>query len=180
MTRWTTRLLVVANVTADSDELLADLTARAQQGRVRVHLVVPVLGVDRAGAERRLARALEGMAGVGIEATGEVMRAEPLAAAHEAWQAGRYDAIVVSTLPTGTSKWLRIDLPRRLHKLTDALVHHVVAEPRRAAGRRVPLEVARPEPPDFVTSLVTQAWGKPRRSADPEPEPPPRRPPAPA
>jgi hypothetical protein len=37
---------------------------------------------------------------------------------------------VVSTLPSGSSRWLGLDLPRRLGKLTSVPVHHVVSEPR--------------------------------------------------
>ena len=36
----------------------------------------------------------------------------------------------VSTLPTGTSRWLQIDVPHRIARVTDAKVSHVVANPR--------------------------------------------------
>jgi hypothetical protein len=43
----------------------------------------------------------------------------------------KFDDIVVSTLPTGSSRWLGLDLPHRLEKLTSVPVHHVVSQPRR-------------------------------------------------
>jgi len=52
-------------------------------------------------------------------------------AVSEAWDPARYDEIIVSTLPTGVSRWLQIDLPRQVAKLTDAPVAHVVAKERR-------------------------------------------------
>ena len=57
-----------------------------------------------------------------------------LAAAHQAWDPAKYDEIVVCTLPTGASKWLQVDLPHRLQKLTDAPVTHVVAHERNPAA----------------------------------------------
>ena len=45
---------------------------------------------------------------------------------------GKYDEIVVSTLPTGASKWLQIDLPRSVQRITGVQVEHVVAAPRPA------------------------------------------------
>jgi hypothetical protein len=51
----------------------------------------------------------------------------------EAWDPAHYDEIIVSTLPTGVSRWLQVDLPHRIAKLTDAPVAHVVASERTPA-----------------------------------------------
>ena len=59
----------------------------------------------------------------------------------ELWDPMEFDEIVVSTLPTGSSRWLGLDLPRRLEKLTSVAVHHVVSQP---AG----LEVHWERPPE--------------------------------
>ena len=40
---------------------------------------------------------------------------------------GRFDAVIVSTLPGQTSRWLRSDVPYRIGALTDLPVTHVVA-----------------------------------------------------
>ena len=53
----------------------------------------------------------------------------------EAWDPMKFDEIIVSTLPTGSSRWLGLDLPHRLEKLTSVPVRHVVSQPPR---REVP------------------------------------------
>jgi hypothetical protein len=45
----------------------------------------------------------------------------------------KFDEIIVSTLPTGSSRWLGLDLPHRLEKLTSVPVRHVVSHPPREA-----------------------------------------------
>jgi hypothetical protein len=45
----------------------------------------------------------------------------------ELWEPGRFDEIVVSTLPPGTSKWLEANVPQRIEQETEAPVTHVVA-----------------------------------------------------
>jgi hypothetical protein len=44
----------------------------------------------------------------------------------------KFDEIIVSTLPTGSSRWMGIDLPHRLEKLTSVPVRHVVSKPPQA------------------------------------------------
>ena len=74
------------------------------------------------------------MRDAGMKATGRVIRGEPAGAVDGRLAARRTDEIVVSTLPTGASKWLQVDLPHRLERLTNALVTHVVAEPPHPRG----------------------------------------------
>ena len=66
--------------------------------------------------------------------------ADPIVAVQEAWDPGRYDEVVVSTLTVGASRWLQIDLPHRVAKLTDCQVRHVAVPVRRPAP-------ASPQPP---------------------------------
>lgn len=126
---WKTSVLVVANVTAASDELLAVLAERAEQGPAEFTLLLPATGGDRDGANRALEQALERMRAAGLEVTGSVGDRDPVVAVHEAWDPRRYDEVVVSTLPTGASKWLQIDLPHRIERITDVPVRHVVSKP---------------------------------------------------
>jgi hypothetical protein len=110
---WEFHVLVVANVTATSDELLTALKEREKQGACRFTLVMPRSGT---GAAERLEEALEAMRGAGLgKVDGRV---------------GDPDPVVASTLPTGVSRWLGLDLPHRLEKLTGVTVHHVVAQPQ--------------------------------------------------
>jgi hypothetical protein len=135
---WEFHVLVVANVTATSDELLAMLRERSSRGACRFTLVVPRGGPD---AEAHLGEALEAMRQTGLErVSGRVGDRDPIVAVMETWDPMQFDEIVVSTLPTGMSRWLGLDLPRRLEKLTGVSVHHVVAEP--------PAEVKWERPPE--------------------------------
>src|SRR4051794_19512844 len=132
---WQTSALVIANRTADSDQLPQALEKRAQSGPVRFTLLVPCGPSGRDGAQARLESALKRMRSAGLEVEGSVGRdSDPLAAAHQAWNPAKYDEIVVCTLPTGVSKWLQVDLPHRLQKLTDAPVTHIVAHERSPAA----------------------------------------------
>ena len=128
-----TKLLVVANQTVDSDELFAALRERAEHGPIAVTLIVPQ--DNHAGMAHRLVGALERLHEAGIEAEGMLGDVDPCVAVMEAWDPRRYDEVIVSTLPTGTSRWLQIDLPHRIAKYTDAPVHHVVAR----AGSVIPV-----------------------------------------
>jgi GABA permease len=132
---WQTSALVIANRTVDSDQLLEALEGRARSGPVRYTLLVPCGPTGREGARERLEAACGRMRSAGLEVEGSLARdSEPLAAAHQAWDPAKYDEIVVCTLPTGASKWLQVDLPHRLQKLTDARVTHVVAHERNPAA----------------------------------------------
>jgi hypothetical protein len=124
---WEFHVLVVANVTATSDELLAALRERADRGDCRFTLLMPRDGTDAAA---RLELALEAWRAAGLEnVSGRTGDSDPVVASMEAWDPMRFDEIIVSTLPTGSSRWMGIDLPRRLAKLTSVPVHHVVSQP---------------------------------------------------
>src|SRR4051812_19248221 len=126
---WEFSLLVVANVTAASDELIDCLRDRADKGTCRFTLVMPASGAE---ARTRLATALERMRDAGLEnLDGKVGDPDPVVAVMETWDPMKFDEIIVSTLPTGSSRWLGLDLPRRLGKLTSVPVEHVVSQPPR-------------------------------------------------
>ena len=128
---WRSSVLVVANVTATSDELLDVLSQRAARGPARFTLIVPatVFGGGRAVAAKQLDEAVARMRDAGLEVEGRVGDADPIIAVTESWDPRRYDEIILSTLPTGLSKWLQADLPHRVAKLTGAVVMHVVSGP---------------------------------------------------
>ncbi len=121
-----THLLVVANRTVDSPELLAALEERCAQGPIHVTLVAPVLWSEREDARARLDDAVARLRERGIEAEAVLGDADPMVAVQEVWNPGRFDEVIVSTLPTHVSKWLRIDLPRKAAHATGLPVTHVV------------------------------------------------------
>src|SRR5918999_405216 len=108
---WEFSLLVVANVTASSDELLDALRERAREGACRFTLVMPASGAE---ARARLEEALARMREAGLEKVeGSVGDPDPVVAVMDVWDPMKFDEIVVSTLPTGSSRWLGLDLPHR-------------------------------------------------------------------
>jgi cytosine/adenosine deaminase-related metal-dependent hydrolase len=72
--------------------------------------------------------ALAAMREAGLEADGVVGDSNPLTAVRETWDPAKFDEIVVSTLPTGVSRWLQIDLPHQVERVTGVPCEHVVAE----------------------------------------------------
>ncbi len=132
---WNTNVLVIANRTADSPELLDALRARAARGPSAFTLLVPRLGADRLAAELALEAALGHMREAGLTVEGQVGGSDPLVAVQEVWDPCRFDEVVVSTLPTHSSRWLGIDLPHRVANFTGASVAHVVAISHELAAR---------------------------------------------
>jgi hypothetical protein len=128
---WKRSILVVANVTATSDELLDTLEARAQLEPARFTLIVPAtpFGGGREAAAAKLAEAIERLTAAGLEIDGAVGDPDPVVAVTEAWDPKEHDEIVVSTLPMKLSKWLHAGLPERIARLTGAPVTHLVSQP---------------------------------------------------
>ena len=131
-------VLVVANRTAESPELLEALKQRAAQGDVVFSLLVPATphGVAWAAdmhsgggeAEQHMENAVERMRSEGLQmAAGKVGDPDPVAAVQDEVNFTKYDEIVVSTLPGGISKWLKLDLPHRVERATGLPVTHVTA-----------------------------------------------------
>jgi hypothetical protein len=142
---FTTHLLVVANRTVDSPELLDALRQRADGGPIHVTMLAPCTYAERAQAQRRLESAAASLAAAGIESEALLGDADPIVAVQEAWDPGRYDEVVVSTLAEGASRWLQVDLPHRVAKLTDCQVRHVsVPEHRPTPSRPQPPPERRP------------------------------------
>ena len=124
-------LLVVANVTAASEELCDALVGIAGGGPTSFTLLVPATQASggREAAHEKVEEAVARLREAGLEAGGSVGPGDPLTAVSEAWDPRVYDEIVVCTLPMRLSKWLHAGLPERIYKLTGVPVHHVVAEP---------------------------------------------------
>jgi hypothetical protein len=131
-------VLVVANRTAESPELIDALRERAAQGEVTFTLLVPSTphGVAWAAdmhsgggeAEGHMNNAVERMRAAGLNVKdGKVGDPDPIAAVQDEVNFATYDEIVVSTLPGGISKWLKLDLPHRVERTTGLPTTHVVA-----------------------------------------------------
>jgi acetoin utilization deacetylase AcuC-like enzyme len=122
-------VLVLANETVISTELLDRIRARAKSGPASFLLVAPQSDhVATLEADRRLRRALSLLRTEGIDAHGQVVDPDPFTAALNAVHDERVDEIIVSTFPQARSGWLRRDLLERLRTETGLPIDHVVAE----------------------------------------------------
>src|SRR4051812_14964458 len=120
------RVLVVAHRTAATPALLDAVRERAAAGQARFALLVPkpVHGFARVmdpedvppdEAQTTLDLALpllEDAAGGPVE--GIIGAAEPLVAIQDAINERGFDEVIISTLPTRVSRWLHLDLPRKV------------------------------------------------------------------
>lgn len=120
------RVLVVAHKTAATPALIAAVRERAAAGPAAftllvpnaahgLHRVVDAEDTDTNEADQTLALALpllEEAAGSSVE--GLVGDANPLDAIADAVNLHGFDEIIVSTLPTRVSRWLKLDLPSKL------------------------------------------------------------------
>jgi hypothetical protein len=131
------KVLVVANRTAESDELLQAMKERAEQGDVEFTLVVPAAphGVAWAAdmhsggdeAQSHIDKAVARFRDAGLRVEGKMGDPDPQAAVQDEANFGTYDEVIVSTLPLKISKWLKVDLPHKVEHATGLPVTHVVA-----------------------------------------------------
>lgn len=127
------RILVVANRTAESAELLEALRSKGTEHEYV--LVVPAAGgalekaadpdAAREHAEPHLHAALEKFRAEGFNVEGSVGDSDPVAAVQDANNFGDFDEIIVSTLPHQLSKWLKMDLPSKAQRATGLPVTHI-------------------------------------------------------
>ena len=127
-----TKVLVVANRTADSEGLAHALSERPDATDAAFTLLVPAThrGPDRPqgreAARSQLAAGLKRFRDAGLDVAGAVGDPDPVVAVSEVWKPGQFDEVIVSTLEGDASRWLEYDLPHRIAKLTDCQVQHVV------------------------------------------------------
>jgi hypothetical protein len=130
--------LVVAHRTLIGPQVLEYVRACRDQGPSRFHIVVPVEhpigawteGEIEAAARVRLDEGLASFRGLGVEADGEVGDVNPVYAISTALRNLDHDVdeIILSTLPSGASKWLKLDVPSRVTREFDLPVTHLAAE----------------------------------------------------
>ena len=132
------KVLVVANRTAESEELLDALRERREEGACVFTLLVPATphGVSWAAdmhsgspeAEAHMRAAIQRLRDAGLDVSdGKVGDPDACAAVQDEVNFNEYDEVVVSTLPRHVSKWLKVDLPHRVERVTGLPVRHVVA-----------------------------------------------------
>lgn len=143
------RYLLVAHQTADSPELRSKVIELLDEDpAAEFVLVVPATPIGllpAVGGENRTAievarlragRARSLLEGVGARVTAaRIGGYDPLVAVEEELHGGTYEAVVITTLPPGVSRWLRLDLPARVSRRFPGIkVIHVVARAADAAS----------------------------------------------
>lgn len=127
-------ILVVAHQTAVTERLLEAVRRRAERGSAWFHLIVPripqegdeTVDPEQASEEAQhvLEEALPRLSeAAGREVGGSLGDAEPLMAIQDALNFGRYDEIIISTLPPRISRWLRLDLVSKARGLGLPVTH---------------------------------------------------------
>lgn len=138
--------MVVANQTLGCPELEGALAPYLEGGSAELVLVAPITAIEgeqqwdyppidryipspeqiaHALAAARLEHELERLRSLGASVQGEVVDHDPVGRVRELLSESAFDEVVVCTLPTRLSRWLRIDLPGRLAKAATVPVRHV-------------------------------------------------------
>jgi hypothetical protein len=143
------RYLLVAHQTAESGELLdAARQLASDDSHARFTLLVPATPVGdlltwEEGETKEVARLRAQTAAAELQRNGinlvgvRVGDADPVLAVDDEFLAGRrYDAAVISTLPPGISRWIKMDVVSRLQRKRPRLrILQVVAESAQPAHR---------------------------------------------
>ncbi|MEA2358414.1 MAG: hypothetical protein QOI62_1674 [Solirubrobacteraceae bacterium] len=129
------RVLIVANRTAATEQLLEAVRRRASAGPAEFHLLVPatprglhrVVDPEDAGREeatQQLELALGRLQeATGMEVTGHVGDPDPAAAISDTVHNSQVDELIISTLPRRLSRWMHLDLPHKIALLGLPVTH---------------------------------------------------------
>ena len=133
------KYLVVANQTLGGDQLMEEVRWRVARGPSSFYIVVPKIPqavgsteeAERRAtltAQARLHQALDQIRAERGEAQGEIGDSDPLTAIGDVLGAEQFDEIIISTLPSGISRWLGMDLPHRVERKFKLAVTTVTAK----------------------------------------------------
>jgi hypothetical protein len=149
------RYLILANQTLGGTELQHAVRERIERSDASFYIVVPMIeprrearnwsegsqpastfeppefeAADKARkrARHRLNQMVEAIKTAGGTADGEVGQDDPVGAAKDVLERESFDEVIVSTLPARVSRWLKMDLPSRISRMTDLPVTTIEAK----------------------------------------------------
>ena len=138
------RYLVVAHRTLGGQHLIDEVRQRAAASPSHFHLLVPGQQphdhsftdheVERQ-AQQVLDAGLKQFREAGLEATGETGDPNPVYAIDGVLRREHFDEIILSTLPVGASRWLKVDVPSRIRRQFNLPLTHLIAGPERASSK---------------------------------------------
>jgi hypothetical protein len=135
----TRHALVVANQTVEGRKLIETLERRASESPHRFTVIAPQDGAGDGAveaAEARLHHTLRLLGKAGLDVTGYVAHPDAFTSIMNAVDHDPPNEIIISTLPSYKSRWLRGDLIGRVRHATGLPVEHVVSDP---AGEEPPV-----------------------------------------
>lgn len=153
------RYLVVANQTLPAPELVDHIHELAASTDCSFTVVVPATsavdypmgaltfsgpvagagerqeGVDAGAAQARwrLRRTIESLRGEGVRVDGTIGSPDPFTAVQQMLRREAFDGVIISTLPVALSRWMRMDLPRRIERALTIPVTTIVTAQRPAS-----------------------------------------------
>lgn len=150
MSETRSRVLIIANKTLGGAEMLDRIDQiNTPAGSASFYLLVPATPVGESPwdghdyrrqtgveqARRRLEEGLEMMSELGVEVDGELGEADPIDAVRVLFDRGlSFDRILLSTFTSGFSRWLRLDVPHRLGRITDLPIEHIQSDVAASSG----------------------------------------------
>jgi hypothetical protein len=124
-------VLVVASQTVGGPQLIQSLERRATSSPHQFTVIAPQSGGEegQAATQERLDDTLHQLRRAGLKVTGYVTHPDPLTSIRNALESHPADEIVISTLPSQKSRWLRGDLINQVRRSTGVPVEHIVFDP---------------------------------------------------
>jgi hypothetical protein len=111
------RYLVVIDHTLGGTGLTWAVREHAQEeGDIQVDVIVPAEQSETDAAQGRLEMELQSLGAEGIAASGSVVHTDPYEGIGDAAGRQHYDGIIIATHPATVSRWMHLDLPRRVER----------------------------------------------------------------
>ena len=87
-----------------------------EEGDIQVDVIVPAERSETAAAHRRLEMELQSLGAEGIVASGSVVQTDPYEGIGDAAGRQHYDGVIIMTHSSTISRWMHLDLPRRVER----------------------------------------------------------------